>query len=263
MREPAAALTVAANQGEPSDANHPSRKRQFGIRRLSRRASPRNSCGSRRRPALRPTPDCGPLPGKRCVSTELPPAEAGSAQTRSPTPLPEAALRRPPQAPVDLRSGSLLFLAILAGILTLHWARAIFIPLMLAVMISVALSPIVAAMERRLRVPRALGAALLLLSALGAGTFTVYSLSDDAALLVAALPEAIQKVRDTFEKQQVDPKGTISKVKKAAAEIERAATPETPAPPSNNMLDCLARSGVDNIFDSITSCIVSGLRNLA
>ena len=168
------------------------------------------------------------------MSTELPPAEAGSAQTRSPTPLPEAALRRPPQAPVDLRSGSLLFLAILAGILTLHWARAIFIPLMLAVMISVALSPIVAAMERRLRVPRALGAALLLLSALGAGTFTVYSLSDDAALLVAALPEAIQKVRDTFEKQQVDPKGTISKVKKAAAEIERAATPETPAPASNN-----------------------------
>lgn len=102
---------------------------------------------------------------------------------------------------------------------------------MLGVIVSVALSPIVSAMERRLRIPRALGAAALLLGALGAGSYAVYALSDDAAQLVAALPEAIQKVRDTFEQQQVEPAGTIGKVEEAAAEIERAATAQTPAPP--------------------------------
>lgn len=167
------------------------------------------------------------------MSAEHPAEAAGSVRAQGTTASPEAAPPRPSQVPVDLRSGSLLFLAILAGILALHWARTIFIPMMLGVMISVALSPIVGAMERWLRLPRALGAALLLLGALGAGTFTAYSLSDDAALLVAALPEAIQKVRDRIDAQQEDPKGTISKVKKAAAEIERAATTETPPPPPN------------------------------
>ena len=35
------------------------------------------------------------------------------------------------------------------------------------------------------------------------------------------------------------------------------------APPSNSMLECLARSGVDSIFEAMTSSIVSGLRKNA
>ena len=42
--------------------------------------------------------------------------------------------------PVDVYSFSLALLAVLAVIFVLHWARAIFIPLMLGVMISYALS---------------------------------------------------------------------------------------------------------------------------
>ena len=34
-------------------------------------------------------------------------------------------------------------------------------------------------------------------------------------------------------------------------------------PPSNSMFDCLARSGVDSIFDAITSSMVRGLRKKA
>ena len=193
------------------------------------------------------------------MSAEHPAEAAGSVRPQSPTPLPEAAPPRPSQTPVDLRSGSLLFLAILAGILALHWARTIFIPLMLAVMISVALSPIVGAMERWLRLPRALGAALLLLGALGAGTVTAYSLSDDAALLVAALPEAIQKVRDRVDAQQDDPKGTISKVKKAAAEIERATTTEAPPPPHAGV----TRVQIESAHFSLRDYMWSGTLGLA
>lgn len=166
------------------------------------------------------------------MSTEPKGGGAEPARPASPAPAPDTPPKRPSQVAVDLRNGSMLFLAILAGIFALYWARTIFIPIMLALTISVALSPIVAAMERRLRLPRALGAAVLLLGALGAGTYTVYALADDAAVAVAALPEAIQKVRDTFEQQQADPTGAIGRVKKAAAEIERAATTGTAAAPA-------------------------------
>jgi len=116
----------------------------------------------------------------------------------------------------------------LAGLFVLYWARAIFIPIMVGVMLSIALSPIVKVMERWY-IPRAVGAALLLFGALGASAYAAYSLADDAAALVEVLPEAVQKVRGSFEAQQTDPKGTIGKVKKAAAEIERATATETPS----------------------------------
>ena len=63
---------------------------------------------------------------------------------------------------VDMHSFSLALLTVLAIIFVLNWARAIFIPLMLGVMISYAFSPPVNLMQK-LRIPRAIGAALLLL----------------------------------------------------------------------------------------------------
>ncbi len=141
-------------------------------------------------------------------------------------PAADESMHRPP--PVDLRSGSLLVLAILAGVFMLHWARAVFIPLMLGVMLSVALSPLVDWMERW-RLPRALGAALLMLGALGGMVVTAYSLADDAAALIETLPEAAHKVRKSLQERQGDAKGPIEKVQQAAAELERAAANSAPA----------------------------------
>jgi hypothetical protein len=63
---------------------------------------------------------------------------------------------------VDVYSVSLAVLAVLAVIFTLHWASAVFIPLMLGVMISYALSAPVNLMQKW-HIPRAIGAAVLLL----------------------------------------------------------------------------------------------------
>ena len=65
--------------------------------------------------------------------------------------------------PVDIRNMSLVVLAVLASVFVLHWAKAVFIPVMLSVLFSYALSPLVNWMELK-RVPRWLGAAVLLLS---------------------------------------------------------------------------------------------------
>ena len=126
-------------------------------------------------------------------------ADAGPGAARA-----EAARADAPRASaVDLRSGSLLFLAILAGVYTLQWARAVFIPLMLGVMLSIALAPIVDWMERW-RLPRLLGAALLVFGALGGIAASVYSFADDAAALIETLPEAAQKVRSSLQTRAGD-----------------------------------------------------------
>src|SRR5689334_9189534 len=94
--------------------------------------------------------------------------------------------------PVDIRNMSLMVLAGLAFLFVLHWAKAVFIPLMVGVLFSYALSPVVNWLEDR-HVPRWLGSAVLLLAILGGLGSTAYSLSDEATDLLDALPAAAQK----------------------------------------------------------------------
>jgi predicted PurR-regulated permease PerM len=141
-------------------------------------------------------------------------------------PLPAPVLR----TPVDVSSVSLAVLATLAVIFALQWAQAVFIPLMLGVMISYALSPLVNVMEKW-HVPRVLGAAVLLLAIVGGSGYAVYSLSDDAAKLIESLPKAAQKLRQAQVKERGAPVGAMEKVQIAATQIENAAIESgSPAP---------------------------------
>ncbi len=136
--------------------------------------------------------------------------------------------------PVDVYNFSLVLLMVLAVIFMLHWARAIFIPLMLGVMISYALSPLVNLMQKW-RIPRAIAAAIVLLGIVGGTGTLVYSLSDEAVKLIDTLPEAAQKIRRAGLKEPGKSEGTIQKVQKTATQLERAASetiaPAAPAPP--------------------------------
>ena len=132
------------------------------------------------------------------------------------------------RTPINVRSFSLVLLTVLAVIFTLHWAREVFIPLMLGVMISYALSPLVSLIQKW-RIPRAIGAAVLLLGIVGGTGYLVYSLSDDAAALIETLPAAAQKFRLTLRTETGTSVGTMDKVQKAATQLERAAS-ETGAP---------------------------------
>jgi len=134
--------------------------------------------------------------------------------------------------PVDVRSTSLGVLAVLGSVYTLHWASAVFIPLLLGLMLSYALSPIVNRLQRW-RIPRALGAAVLLIAVIGGTGSLLYSLSDDATSLIESLPEAAQRLRLSLQDPRQAPPGTIDNVQKAAAELERAAdegaAPDSPS----------------------------------
>ena len=94
--------------------------------------------------------------------------------------------------PVDIRSMSLMVLAGLGILFVLHWAKMVFIPVMLSILFSYAFSPVVNWMELK-RVPRWLASSVLMLAVMGILGTTAWSLSDEAGQLIESLPVAAQK----------------------------------------------------------------------
>jgi len=70
--------------------------------------------------------------------------------------------------PVDMRNAALTLLAVIACVLMLQYAQTVFIALVLGLLISYALDPAVTRLEK-IRVPRAAGAAILILALVGGG----------------------------------------------------------------------------------------------
>ena len=126
----------------------------------------------------------------------------------------------------------LILIAVIATIFILEWAQAVFIPLVLALVISYALSPVVDRLAR-FAIPRALSAAVLLLAiVIGAGAAT-WSLRDEAVSLIDTLPEAVQKFQEAARKEFEGPGRAIERMQAAAEELERATVEgaETKPPP--------------------------------
>lgn len=138
----------------------------------------------------------------------------------------DAAPVEPPRVllhmPVDVRSVSLVVLATLASVFMLRWASAVFIPVMVGLMFSYALSPVVDWLAHR-RIPRVLSAAVLVLGIVSGVGATVYSLSDDAGKLVESLPVAAQKLRYSIRALQGKQDNTLATMQKAASQLEQAA----------------------------------------
>ena len=141
------------------------------------------------------------------------------------------------RAPVDVRNVALSTVAALAFVLFLHYAESVLVPIILGVLISYALTPLVAGLVK-LRAPRALAAALAVLLLLGAIGTGAYTLSDEAMSIVANLPEAARRLRQrVVAHQRDDETALLAQVKKAANEIEKtaAAATETDAPSPNRV----------------------------
>jgi predicted PurR-regulated permease PerM len=117
---------------------------------------------------------------------------------------------------------ALWILAIVAALFFLRTARELLIPIALAVLISYALEPLVAWLDRH-RVPRLAGASLVMLFVLGAGTWAVYALKDDAMQVVEALPQAAKRAREMVMTQLGSSAGAIQE---AAGELGKGSGTE-------------------------------------
>ena len=128
-----------------------------------------------------------------------------------------------PDAYVNMRSASLVVLTVLASVFALRWAAPVFIPLMLSLLGTYALSPLVDRLEHW-RLSRWIGATVVLLSLLAATGWTAYSLAGSAASLVESLPLAAQKLRLRMQDgQRSGDASALDTVQKAAAQLEQAA----------------------------------------
>jgi predicted PurR-regulated permease PerM len=124
--------------------------------------------------------------------------------------------------PIDVRSMSMLVVASLLGLYALRWAAEIVIPVLMGLLFSYALTPLVNGLVR-LHVPRALGAALVMISLVGGIGWGTWSLSDQANNLIESLPDAAAKLRDTLHPHHRDPTpSTMDNVQKAAATLAQA-----------------------------------------
>ena len=125
--------------------------------------------------------------------------------------------------PVDVRSLALIVLTVLVSIFALHWAKAILVPILLGVMFSYALTPLVDTLQRW-RLPRALGAGVVVSAIVVLIGWGAWALSDDASALIETLPRVAQKVRHGLEGQRRKPTASpIENVQQAANELEQAA----------------------------------------
>lgn len=120
------------------------------------------------------------------------------------------------------QSTALRVIAALGILFALKTASVICVPLLLGLMLSYSLNPLVNRLAQ-LRLPRALAAALLLISIVTGVASIAYSLSNEAAALIEAMPAAAQKLRRSIDSQSANgPTGAIETMQKAATELERA-----------------------------------------
>jgi len=124
--------------------------------------------------------------------------------------------------PVDVRSASLVVLAVLASVFALQWGQAVFIPLMLSLLLTYALSPLVELLHRW-RMPRWIGAGLILMGLFGGIGWTGYSLSGNASQLLDSLPVAAQKLGQAMRRDKGASATPLESVQAAAAQLEKAA----------------------------------------
>jgi predicted PurR-regulated permease PerM len=86
-------------------------------------------------------------------------------------------------------------------------------------LISYALEPIVAGLIK-IRLPRIVASAVVVISLSGTFGYTAYSLSDDATAIIASLPEAATKLRHALRHDQPT---AIDNVQRAARELQKTA----------------------------------------
>jgi predicted PurR-regulated permease PerM len=116
----------------------------------------------------------------------------------------------------------LMILAAIALVAALHFARAFFVPLLIGILASYALRPLVDGLQA-IRIPRAIGAVLVLAVLIGGTSWIGYSLADEATVMLEKLPEAARKLRHVLGDNRSATPSALQNVKEAAEELQRAA----------------------------------------
>ena len=137
--------------------------------------------------------------------------------------------------PVDIRSVSLSIIAGAAILAVLKLAQPVIIPFVVSGLLFYALDPAVDWLQRW-KMPRALGAALILLIAIGGIGAGGYALSDDVMSVVNRLPQGVRKLSAELRRPSPQPTA-LDTMQQTAQEIDQAAADATaPAATSKGVM---------------------------
>jgi predicted PurR-regulated permease PerM len=116
-----------------------------------------------------------------------------------------------------------VLVAAIALVAALYLARAFFIPLIIGILGSYALSPLVAWVEK-LRLPRAAAAAVVVVAVVAMAGWLVSYLSGDVATLIEKMPEIARDIRRELQGSQVGPPSALQNMQEVAKELQGAAS---------------------------------------
>ena len=170
--------------------------------------------------------------------------DAGTPAASQERPLGETSVSA--DAPLsELSSKLLALIALVVVFAAIRAGEAFFIPLVISVFLSYALSPLVSRLERW-RLPRPVAAGIVMVIFVTAGAAAVYRAGSDAADLLELLPQAVEKLRESITDWQRSGVNPLHHVQETAAELEKLAiaaqpnasrVPPKPAAPSAPAID--------------------------
>ncbi|HKY20124.1 MAG TPA: AI-2E family transporter [Vicinamibacterales bacterium] len=142
-------------------------------------------------------------------------------------------VEEPPEQPdslfggLDARTISLAVIALGVTVFLLEYMQTFFAPMAFGLLLFYALDPAVDALER-VRVPRWLGAAVILGVTVGTIGGGAYLLQDQAMTAVNQLPSAARRVTQLLARDRRAAPGPLQKVEQAAAELQKSEAKPAP-----------------------------------
>jgi predicted PurR-regulated permease PerM len=125
-------------------------------------------------------------------------------------------LRDALQGPFGIRSLALTGLLVLSAFYTLYFARAFFLPIVLALLLSFLLSPVVRALKK-IHIPNGLGAALVVFGLLGSLGLGIYELAGPAYEWAQQAPREMRRL----ERKLAEFKKPVQTMSKATQQVEK------------------------------------------
>lgn len=129
---------------------------------------------------------------------------------------------------VDVRNTAMIVLSSVAALYFISWAQAVLMPLVGAVLISFALDPLVSGLER-IRIPRPLGAALVLTIMVVTIVGASIPLKRETMAILDKAPWAIEQFQRDEARSAPKQEGVVEKAQDVAKKIEDSANDEEEA----------------------------------
>jgi predicted PurR-regulated permease PerM len=151
----------------------------------------------------------------------------------------------------DVRHVLLVILTLLALLYTLHLAQAFFLPIVLAILLNLLLSPIVRLLRNYARIPEPLGAGILIVVLLGVLGFGAYRLTPAASAWLARAPESLA----TLQRRIQPLRRPVERVTQAAEQVEQATDLDKKTP----QVEIKGPSLTQQVFGGTTALLSAGI----